>query len=337
MSALAAPGGHAGRLCRRLLVPCALMVTGALALIAAFSGTPALALAPAKTGWWFQLKTNSLPIPVAVPTVPDGGLFVQQGPNGPMAYGALSYAAGAGESASLTLTAATGSTTLQSSIQACPITGQWSEPSPSPGAWESKPGYGLPCTFGRVSSDGKYLAFFFDAQFLKAGVLDVAIVPVATATPFAVAFDKPAADSLKVTGAPPPTFPRPAITSPPQRPAAGPVPGGTGAVPAPVRSGPAPQVSAPPVTTTPATELRNTASPVLSAIGLGDPDRLQRALALGGTAAIVIGWWLATSRLAPAPRPLGALATRPASDDSERRGGIGRFVRVRSGPPRRLR
>jgi hypothetical protein len=83
---------------------------------------------------------------------------------------------------------------------------------------------------------------------------------------------------------------------------------------------------------------------VLKLAGFGDPDRGERAFALGGASAIVIGWWLTATRTAPAPRLLGALAgSGPAPEDGARRapaprvGGIGRFSRTRAGKPFGLR
>jgi hypothetical protein len=85
-------------------------------------------------------------------------------------------------------------------------------------------------------------------------------------------------------------------------------------------------------------------------VGLGDPDRGARAAALGGASAIVIGWWLLSTRAVRMPQLLGALAgaggaggaagtadDEPRSDPKTRIGGVGRFAKTRTSNANRLR
>ena len=318
-----------------------LLALGTIALALSLSAAPAGAQAPDQVGWWFELKTKAVPVPVGVATVPDGGLFVQQGPNGPAAYGAVRVRVPAAASATLILTTAQGSTTtLGAPLQACATTApaQWAPTSPAPGNWEDAPKYDKPCTFGTVSSDGKAVAFFFETEFFPSGVLDVAIVPQDGANPFAIAFDKPGVESIITTVA---TGPAPSPTTKP--PALGnPAPVSSGGSRSPVVTSP---VAAPVTTPTSAPVADNRsalATTVLNLAGLGDPDRGARAAALGGASLIVVGWWLLSTRIAPMPRLLGALAGGGATkaeprDATTRVGGVGRFSRTRDANPKALR
>lgn len=313
------------------------IVFGTVVLVVSFTASPAHGQAPDQTGWWFELKSKTLPVAVIMPTVPDGGLYVQQGPDGnPMAFGAVRYRVPSAASATLTLAAAQGSTTtLGAPLQACATTSTWIPPLPAPGYWEEAPTYGKTCSPGAVSSDGKYVAFLFGPEFLATGALDVAIVPKDGASPFAIAFDKPAGDSLVVKSAP---YGTPTTTPPPTF--AAPAGGG----------GPGP-IALPPVTValavTPTTvpsvvQPMTVAQQVFDAAGLGDPDRGERMAALFGSSAILVGWWLLSSRRARTPQLVGALVGGGAVVDSAaeatgRVGGVGRFARTRERNARALR
>jgi hypothetical protein len=329
---------------RRSRVGPLLVGLGTVALVLALSAVPVQAQAPDQVGWWFELATGPLALPVPIPVVPDGGLLVQEGPAGPTAYGALRYRAVAGSS-TLELGVAAGSTTQTASLQACKTTSTWT-PTSGPGAWTARPSFGAPCAPGIISSDAKFVAFNLDATFLAAGVLDVAIVPIDGATPFSVTFDAPPADSLVANasgGSPPPTAPSPGVTTPAT--IAGSPGGPVANLPRPGAASPAGAPAAAPAVAPAASSDTGSgvANRVLKIAGLGDPDRGARAFALGGASAIVIGWWLTATRAAPAPRLLGALAGGGASADTNDRGpaprvgGIGRFARTRAANPRGLR
>lgn len=330
---------------RRRQLGVGLLAFGVFALALAFGASPVQAEAPSQTGWWFELQSKSLPTALpAPPVVPDGGLYVQQGPNGPVAYGAVHYTATDAASATLTLKTAPGSTTQlpTTAVQACLTSSSWTAPKQSPGAWEDAPKYGQPCTPGKIATDNSAVAFFFNSPFFTTSGLDLAIVPIDGSKPFTVTFDKPAADSLQVTTKPsglssvptPTTVHTPAVS-------------GT-ASPANVSgTAAAAKPSAPAAPATPAAASDNRSSlatNVLNVAGLGDPDRGERAAALAGASAIVIGWWLLSTRTTRLPQLLGALGGgRVAPVDGEPAspkahvGGVGRFARNRTTSARRLR
>lgn len=317
-------------------------ILGTVALVLGLTVSPAHAAPPEKVGWWFQPLSGPLALPVPLPIVPDGGLFVQQGATTePLAYGALRYRVAEGSSSSLTLTAAPGSTALAASMQACRTSTTWEAPSPGPGAWDKRPSFGSPCAPGFVSSDGTAVAFNLNTSFISGGALDVAIVPLSAAAPFAVAFEPPEADSLENAGG------RPSVSPP--LPTTTTVPGAV----APSGGSSSPSASAPVASPTgtasasapaaPASASRSAvADNVLNVVGLGDPDRGARAAALGGASLIVVGWWLLSTRAVPMPRLLGAMAAggateeRPA-DPTTRIGGVGRFARKRATTALKLR
>jgi hypothetical protein len=289
---------------------------------------------------------------VAVPTVPEGGLYVQQGATGPVAYGALRYRVTDGSSAILTLTTAPGSVALAASMQACKTSSSWTAPSPAPGPWEQRPTFGVPCSPGIASSDGAAVAFNLSASFVADGVLDVAIVPLSAATPFAVAFQPPGADALASNGGRPsvsPTLPTPTTVA--SSPLAGSSsPSGAPPIAAPSRSPVAGGTTASPTAPAPSPILPAArddagrsalANDVIAAVGFGDPDRGARAAALGGASLIVVGWWLLTSQPTRMPRLLGAMAGATADGQPAgpalRVGGVGRFARAREGTATRLR
>ena len=321
---------------------------GLCALALVVSASPVHAEAPSKTGWWFELQSKTLPAPLpGVPTVPDGGLYVQQSPNGPVAYGAVHYLASNAASATLTLKTAPGSTTQlpTTAVQACVTTSEWDAPKPSPGAWEDAPKYGDPCTPGKIATDNSAVAFFFSGAFFSSTGLDVAIVPIDGSNPFALAFDKPAADSLKVTTKPSTLAgsPTPATVHTPT-PAGATSASGT-AAPSAAAKPSTPAAPAAPATSASTDNRSAIANKVLDVAGLGDPDRAERMLSLGGASAIVVGWWLLSTRTVPMPRLLGALGGGrvAAGDDGEppppkaHVGGVGRFAKPRVRNASRLR
>jgi hypothetical protein len=318
---------------------------GAVMTVLALGVSPVNAEAPSKAGWWFELQ-GALPAAVpSPPVVPKDGFFVQQTPQGPSAYGAVHYDAKDIQSATLTLAAAQGSTTtLGAPLQACATSSPWETPSPQPGRWSEAPKYTSQCTPGAVSSDGKYVAFLFDSSFVKDGAIDVAIVPKDGAPPFAIAFDHPADDSLVIKAGSSTTKFSPPTTTPA-------VAGGATSAGATVAS-PSAAVAARPVTpvapAAPAAPSTAGASPpavartALNLVGFGDPDRGARMAALTGASAIVIGWWLLSTRAVRMPQLLGAMAggagaSAPAPEPVTRVGGVGRFAKTRTDNARRLR
>lgn len=325
----------------------ALVALGIVLVALAFTVSPVQAEAPSQTGWWFELQTKTLPAPLpSPPLVPDGGMYVQQGPSGPTAYGAVHYDATSASSATLTLTTAPGSTaSLGAPVQACATTSQWKAPDPPPGAWDDAPKYGSTCTPGRIAADGSAVAFAFDSTFFTNAGLDVAIVPIDGAAPYSLVFNKPAADSLQLTSG----SARPSTSTPATALAAGPSTVSVGRVvtPSPAAARPVAPVSqgSPPTTPAPVAATQPTvANTALNLVGFGDPDRGARMAALSGASAIVIGWWLLSTRAVRTPRLLGALAGGGAHaaagaspEPTVRVAGVGRFARTRTTSARRLR
>jgi len=316
---------------------------GALVLVLSTTALPAHGQAPDDVGWWFELKSNAVPVaPPAPPNVPDGGLYVQEDPDGPAAIGAIRANVEGSTGATLTLQAAQGSTTtLGAPVQACATTSPWQPPLPAPGYWEERPEAGKPCVPGTVSTDGAYVAFHFSGEFTSAGVLDVVLVPADGATPFAIAFDKPAPDSLKVETAPS-TDSGSAYAPPPET---SDVPSDASATlaspPFTVASPVSP--STPATTAVPAVSQPVAVAPsIVHAVG-GDADRGERVLSLTGASLLLVGWWLLSSRRTRLPRRIGSLAggttagAAAAPAASARTVGIGRFARPRDGTASALR
>jgi len=329
---------------RRRQLGVGFLAFGVFALALVFSASPVQAEAPSKTGWWFELQSKSLPAALpAPPVVPDGGLYVQQGPNGAVAYGAVHYTATNAMSATLTLKTAPGSPTQlpTTAVEACVTSSSWNAPKQSPGAWEDAPKYGDPCTPGKIATDNSAVAFFFNSPFFTKSGLDVAIVPIQGSNPFALAFDKPASDSLKVTT-------KPSGLSPVATPPTTYTPPASGTASPAVASGSAaaakPSAPAAPAAPAASDDRSSVATNVLNVAGLCDPDRGERAVALAGASAIVIGWWLLSTRATRLPQLLGALGGgRVAAVDAApiapkvHVGGVGRFARKRTTSARRLR
>jgi hypothetical protein len=316
------------------------LALGTLALVLGLTVSPAEAAPPEKVGWWFQPLAGPLALPVPLPVAPEGGMFVQQGAAGPLAYGAVRYGVLEGSSSALTLTAAPGSNALVATLQACKTSSTWE--AGSPGNFDDAPSFSNPCAPGLVAADGTAVAFNLNASFVSNGALDIAIVPTAAATPFVVAFEPPAADALQSSGgrkSVSPGLPTTTTTTP----SAVVIPSG----------GSSSGVAAPPAKPTtlaaaPAAASRSAvADNVLNVVGLGDPDRGARAAALGGASLIVVGWWLLSTQSVRVPRLLGGVGTGSAAaaaaaadalpEKTSRIGGVGRFARTRAGTALKLR
>jgi hypothetical protein len=188
---------------------------------------------------------------------------------------------------------------------------------------------------GTVSTDGAYVAFHFGSAFLSGGVLDVVLLPVEGSAPFAIAFDPPAPDSLKVETAPSTDYG--AYAPPPE---SSDVPSDASAS----LASPPFTVAGPTSPSTPATTAVPAISqPVAVAPGLvhaigGDADRGERVLSLTGASLLLVGWWLLSSRRTRAPQRVGALGGEAAAPVAEIRTlGIGRFARPREGTANALR
>jgi hypothetical protein len=176
-------------------------VIGSAAVVAAVlvvTSVPALGQAPARTGWWSQASQGGLAAPPP-PDVPPDGLYVQGGPNGPIAYAAVRYDVGDGTGAGRLRLVSTGVASPAAALHLCSLlkpdfaAAQGGPLAEAPAYDCAKP------VAATVASDGSFL---FDASTLvRDGVLAVAVL--ATGPTDRVPLIRPGDDSLTVTPAPP--------------------------------------------------------------------------------------------------------------------------------------
>ena len=192
-----------------------LPVAAGLLLLAAL---PAGAQGPDRTAWWSTTPADLSAAPSS--TAPDG-LHVANGPDGRLAFAAVSYHLEAFSSATLTLHLAPNTLVGTPLLIACPTTNDsWKA-----GGNQSTPTAPTYTCAGRsapalVSSDsaGPTVSFLLDAtQEQSPGVVSLAIVPSPTSTaPFSLDLLAPSASSLVAQppgAARPPTTPEAAPTA----------------------------------------------------------------------------------------------------------------------------
>lgn len=350
----------------------ALVGLSAFALITACllgPGAPvAHAAAPDSATWWYKPYTSGLPVRPSPPVVPAGGLYVQQDatsllppvtlppvvppgvvtiPNvsGPTAFATLRLTTPRGSPAILTLKMATASTAINADIVACSTLAPWEAPgTPGPGAYDKAPSYSCahPVKAMTTASQMSW-QLPVSMQFLS-GTYDIALVPdPGSKSVFAVAFDPPGSSSVVVNGpgglaagaAGASGELAPLSSSDLQNAAA---PGLTGVgVPLSSPGVAPPAVAAPPAPGGGTLSLLPSPGGRLRPVSHGTSEQRQRELAVGLLLGLVAAWWYVGGQSARSPRLLGALAGRGAGADLPVSGGIGRFVRPRSGPARRLR
>jgi hypothetical protein len=299
---------------------------------------------PDQTGWWFAAQQLPSPAPALPrpPVAPAGGLYIaydgSDNPagipvnapiSGTVAYGAVRYSVTPGSQGTLTLKVATGSNALTAQLRACRTTGSWA--AADGGAWYAQPGFdGSSCAEGTVDASGASVVFAVPASFTTDGVVDVAIAPKPGATPFQVAFERPASDSLIVTGG--------RTQLPSARP---PTAAGPSAVPASpaASSSDAPHVSGTPAASTAAATSGASPPPGPSAtnsrpvteIGAGHgPDAGRRLVAFALLAALGAAWWWLSSPGRAFVFAAAADGRRSAADRDVF--GVGRFARRRDVP-----
>ena len=119
-------------------------------------------------------------------------------PEGPTAISALRYETTDAESEP-TLELAIVNEAGPSAVNACPVASDWAPA--AAGRWEAKPldNCGVAAVKGTKSADGKTMSFALSAVENEEGVIDVALVPVPGSS-FSITFAKPTSDSLKTTG-----------------------------------------------------------------------------------------------------------------------------------------
>lgn len=327
-----------------------------IGLAAAIVAGPAAGVAGAdasqRSAWWNTVSGPGVAAPQ--PTTADGDLHVAQGPGAPLAFAALMYAGSDAPSVRLVLGLREDRVVGTPLVVACPTTTiEWEAGGNQP--TEAAPEFD--CTNpaqGAVSEDGTTMAFALDErQQITPGTWSVALVPQPGAqAPFSVDFVQP--DQTVFTPAPggggqgsddqpvvvvddsSGTPSQPAFDTPSSGmfPATDPAPPAeTPTVQTPEISGPATVPTATPVAGSAASAARHVTS----------GERLLALLTLfAGTA--LVGHSVQQER--HTPHLLGGRArtlTVPLPDADlhpaphERPRGIGRFARMRTEAPRRLR
>lgn len=323
----------------------------AAAIVAGPAAGTAVADASQRSAWWNTVSGPGVAAPQ--PTTADGDLHVAQGPGAPLAFAALMYAGSDAPSVRLVLGLREERVVGTPLVVACPTTTvEWEAGGNQPA--EAAPAFDCanPAQ-GAVSEDGTTMSFALDErQQITPGTWSVALVPQPGAqAPFSVDFVQP--DQTVFTPAPSgggddqpvvvvddgsgttsqPTFDTPSSG---MFPAADPAPPAeTPAVQTPEISGPAATPAAP------QTPVAGSASSGARHVTSG--ERLLALLTLfAGTA--LVGHSVQQER--HTPHLLGGRArtlTVPLPDADlhpaphERPRGIGRFARMRTEPPRRLR
>lgn len=176
---------------------------------------PAGAQGPARTGWWSTAPADLSAVPTS--TAADG-LHVANGPDGRLAFAAVSYHLEPFSSARLTLHLAPNTLVGTPLLIACPtVDDTWRAGGNQPTA--TAPAYSCAgrSTPALVSSDsaGATVSFLLDAvQELRPGMVSLAIVPSPTSTtPFSLDLLAPSAGSMvtqPVGAGPPAVSPGPA-------------------------------------------------------------------------------------------------------------------------------
>ena len=338
---------------RRALRLALVVALGTLTWCAGDSGADAAQLDA--YSWWWRGNMGPAPLPPP-PTVPEGGVLVGGAPDGATAIAAFAFTLALGESSPvLTLQVADEKGGDVAVMAACPAGSAWS-PGERGGNWESKPT--AACELGSVNGqrDAAAATWTFPVAPLVQGTeLNIVITPGAVGgapvnAPFQIAFEPPDAGSLVTSStagdssatATAEDFPAPAVEGSfnPELPSGGldiapgtDLPTATPFAPALPESSqgvtataPAVQRAQPPpfIPTQPASATREGA-------GLGFLVLLAAAAAV----------YYVNRAPTPPPRRLGPLASsaghvRVATAVAADTGGLGRFARVRRGPPPRL-
>ncbi|HZT67223.1 MAG TPA: hypothetical protein VFA11_15645 [Acidimicrobiales bacterium] len=344
----------------RVVAAAALATGGFMVATAGSAG----AVTPARTAWWNEAPLGVLPLPGQVGA---DQLAVGQGAGGPTAVAAVLYTLSSTDSsdpgqagATMILPINSGSSVGTAAVVACPITSGegWAAGGNQPAG--STPKYS--CSPGTevkgVSPDGNSLVFALTPAQQVAGspgTFNLALVPdPSSSSPFQTVVNSPSGDDFSVSN-PPEAGAQPAPTAPasPDQ--------GTSAVAPPAETAPPvdtpfasePVASAPPALPAPAAPTPTASAPTRAPAG-GVVSAAPAVPAsspgfLTGRRQQLLGVWLMIDAgLALAffggsadrmPRLLGSLAARRGEHSPAagvEMGGIGRFARPRSGPPRRL-
>jgi hypothetical protein len=285
---------------------------------------PTRADSPYQTAFWsrFQLDIPGLGgiLPVSIPPVPNGGLFISGGVVGTLGFGALRYYLEGPVPGTLTLHVETG-TAIGATINACGVTADWANGDNQ--VFKDAPTYD--CTdaiAGQADTTGMNVTWELTEAYYRPEVFgsDIALVPGGT-TPVQVIFAPAGPDS----------FVHPPVALSPEEPLEASAPEAEpladidllpGLIDLPV----APPLDLPPApapgpsVVAPAVPTSSPAPRPVAAIGVDEDDSAERIIALAALLALIATfWWLAggPGRAAPAR-------------------GIGRFSRPRAGSPPRL-
>ena len=275
------------------------------------------------------------------PSVPEGGLWVANDPTGAAAISAIRYRGdiGAGE---LVLRFAAGSTVVGPVI-VCPALSSF-EPEQG-GAWADRPAHDCDrmALSGRLLPDQSGLQFTIPQGFMPFGqrVLDIVVLPdPSSGGLFSLYFEKPGADSLDVTQGqelPPPAPELPPLdpATLPESPSSESFDTGTtdGFVDLPVTEVPTAPES------TGGGEQAAAPTPIAEVLEPFVESRTGRIIAVAILLGMGASLWYFGGQPVRHPQLLGALAgdTPAMIDQGAVVGrGIGRFQKVRVGPPGRL-
>lgn len=182
------------RMRRALKRTVAAMVVTAVGVVA-FSSA-GVAQAPDAYGWWYEANSGlpaALPPP---PSVPNNGLYIENGLNGPAAISALSFTVPNGAAVGALVLHVAGTPVMSQPPLACPLSSSFA--SVQEGQWSQRPSYD--CHKAQVTGqvDSADTTVSFDTSSLLAnGHVSVAILAGGPAD--SVAFDQPGSDALAVT------------------------------------------------------------------------------------------------------------------------------------------
>ena len=151
-------------------------------------------------GWWWRAQTGTVGLPPP-PHVPENGLAVGNGPNGPSAVAAVRFSLQAGEIESvLTLVVAELFAAGNLGLVACPAGSPWF--GIQAGAWEERPEAACSVPISGVEAEDGTSWKFGLSGLSGGGLVDVVILPAEGSDPFEMSFEPPTAASLQTTPAP---------------------------------------------------------------------------------------------------------------------------------------
>jgi hypothetical protein len=328
-------------------------LVGAYSLFSGAGAAGAATIGPDAQGWWSEAQQAPSPLPVDTVTGPN--LQVGGDPTGPNAVAAVRFIVPgtiddlpvdpSSVPATLTLKVAPNTTIGTPAVVACPVLGTW-QPA-SAGTWSTKPAYNCDrSAAGVLSADMSTMTFKFDPSLqARSGVYDVALIPAPTnQAPFSVQFLPAGGDSLALGSGASAATPGGALETPPSETplppadttATVPLGGSSGFDVGPVLPLDETPAARPATRPTPPAASRLLPAPLRRAVST---KQSQQAIALGMLGAIALSLWWFGGEQARAPRLLGSLGEGVHVDDPGlyvRTGGIGRFARPRTRPPKRL-